>query len=57
MNDATLQYFRSLADTMYGPEPRDWEWLGPSQRMFGLTKQQALEYVARYGGEARQMES
>lgn len=58
MNDATLGYFRSLADAMRGGEPADWQWVGPhmSQRMFGITEQRAKDYAARHGGEAKKME-
>jgi hypothetical protein len=58
MNDATLHTFRALADAMSGPEPRDWQWIGPhmSQRMFGITEQRAKNYAARHGGEASRLE-
>lgn len=54
MNDATLSYFRQIADRM-NPEPKRWEWIGKyeSQRMFGITEQRAKEYAARHGGIAR----
>lgn len=56
MTDATLAYFRSLADAMQ-TEPADWQWIGPhmSQRMFGITKTRAEEYARRHGGEAKKM--
>lgn len=58
MNDATLNSFRMIADTLAGPEPRDWEWIGPhmSQRMFGITELRARNYAERHGGTARRME-
>lgn len=57
MTDATLQYFRSLADAMQ-TEPQTWQWVGPhmSQRMFGITEKRATEYAARHGGTASKME-
>lgn len=56
MNEATLKYFRELADAMQS-EPRTWEWTGPhmSQRMFGITEKRAKEYAASHGGTAREM--
>lgn len=59
MNDAQLSYFRSLADAMAGPEPRDWEWVGSyiSQRMFGITEARTKKYAAQHGGTARKMEA
>ena len=59
MTDASLIAFRQIADTLAGPAPRDWEWIGQhlSQRMFGITEQRARDYAARHGGVARQMES
>jgi hypothetical protein len=58
MNHAVLTHFRALAEAMAGPEPQNWQWIGPhmSQRMFGITEQRARAYAARYGGVARQME-
>lgn len=58
MNNATLEGFRAIAAAMAGPEPQDWEWVGPhlSQRMFGITEKRAKEYAQRHGGNARQME-
>ena len=58
MNEATLTYFRSLADAMRGPEPTDWQWVGPhmSQRMFGITEARAKQYAERHGGAATKME-
>lgn len=58
MNDTALAYFREIAAAMAGPEPRDWQWIGPhmSQRMFGITEARARAYAARHGGEARKME-
>lgn len=57
MNHATLAHFRSLADAMQGPEPRDWQWVGrwESQRMFGITEKRARDYAANYGGKAERM--
>jgi hypothetical protein len=59
MQDAVLRHFRDLADTLAGPEPRDWQWIGPhmSQRMFGITEQRARDYAARHGGVAVQMQA
>ena len=53
MNNATLEGFRKLADQM-GCNGT-WQWIGPhmSQRMFGITKERAENYAARYGGEAK----
>lgn len=58
MNTTTLNEFRRLADALAGPEPRDWEWVGPhmSQRMFGITERRARDYVTWHGGSARRME-
>lgn len=58
MTDATLMMFREIAAAMAGPEPRDWQWIGPhmSQRMFGITEKRAKEYAERHGGAARRME-
>lgn len=57
MNDATLQAFRDIADQMAGPEPRDWQWIGPhaSQCMFGITQERAEGYAERHGGTAQPM--
>jgi len=57
MNDATLTAFRAIAETLAGPEPQDWQWIGPhlSQRMFGITERRARDYAARHGGEACKM--
>ena len=54
--DATLQNFRHLAELMAGPEPQDWQWIGPhmSQRMFGITEERAKSYAERHGGTAMQ---
>lgn len=59
MNEATLNMFRQIADTMNGGEATDWQWIGKwaSQRMFGITESRAKEYAARHGGEARKMKS
>lgn len=54
MNDATLSYFRQIAEAMQ-TEPTTWEWV-ISQRMFGITEKRAKEYAARHGGTAREME-
>lgn len=62
MNDATLQGFRNMADEMRKArgesEPR-WQWIGQhmSQRMFGISRERAEAYAARYGGEAREMKA
>lgn len=55
MNDATLEGFRSIANSMRPPVPHDWEWVGEyiSQRMFGITEERAKAYAAKYGGAAR----
>jgi hypothetical protein len=52
-----LAEFRRYADALAGPEPRDWQWIGPhmSQRMFGITEQRARDYAARHGGVAQRM--
>jgi hypothetical protein len=54
MTDDELQMFRKLAEEM-ADGPTDWQWIGPhmSQRMFGITRQRALDYQARFGGEAK----
>lgn len=59
MTDATLTHFRQIADALAGPEPQDWQWIGPhmSQRMFGITEKRARAYAERHGGEARKMEA
>ena len=58
MQDAVLAHFRDLADTLAGPEPRDWQWIGPhlSQRMFGISERRARAYAERHGGTARKMD-
>jgi hypothetical protein len=58
MNNATLQAFRNIAETMQ-TAPTDWQWIGPhlSQRMFGITEERAKAYATRHGGEARKMVS
>lgn len=58
MTDATLQTFRDLAEALAGPDPQDWQWIGPhmSQRMFGITQKRAEGYAERHGGEARRMD-
>jgi len=57
MKDAVLHHFRDLADTLAGPEPRNWQWIGPhvSQRMFGIPEGKARTYAARHGGVAQRM--
>lgn len=52
-----LQAFRDIADVMAGPDPRDWQWIGPhmSQRMFGITESRAKAYAERHGGTAERM--
>ena len=57
MNATTLETFRAIADTLAGPEPQDWEWIGAhmSQRMFGITQVRAENYARQFGGIARQM--
>lgn len=59
MTDATLIYFRQIAEALAGPEPQDWQWIGPhmSQRMFGITEKRARDYAKRHGGVARKMEA
>lgn len=59
MNDATLSYFRSLADAMQGDAPQTWQWIGRhmSQRMFGITEARAKVYAAKHGGEAKRMDA
>jgi hypothetical protein len=57
MNDAILSQFRTLAAQLAGPEPQDWQWIGPhmSQRMFGITEARAKAYAERHGGTAKRM--
>lgn len=57
VNEAALMGFRELAAAMAGPEPQNWQWVGPymSQRMFGISEKRAKEYAARHGGEAKKM--
>lgn len=57
MNDAALYEFRRLASVLSGPEPQDWQWIGPymSQRMFGITEARARAYAERHGGTASKM--
>jgi hypothetical protein len=57
MTDAQLTAFRTIAETLAGPEPQDWQWIGPhmSQRMFGISERRARAYAERHGGEARRM--
>lgn len=56
MNDATLQAFRQIADSMQ-TKPTNWQWIGQhmSQRMFGITQERAEAYAKRHGGEAKVM--
>lgn len=57
MNDAQLNAFRQIAEIM---QPnRGWQWIGPhmSQRMFDISEERAKAHAAKYGGEAKQMES
>ena len=61
MNEETLEQFRQIAEEMRiarGESEPNWEWIGPhmSQRMFGIPRERAEEYAARYGGAARQMQ-
>lgn len=58
MNEATLIAFRRISDAMTGPEPQDWQWIGPhmSQRMFGITESRAKAYAERHGGTASRMD-
>jgi hypothetical protein len=57
MHNSTINEFRRLAEALAGPEPQDWQWIGPhmSQRMFGITERRAREYAARHGGRAQRM--
>ena len=57
MNQAHLTEFQRLAELLAGPDPRDWQWIGPhmSQRMFGISENRARAYAERHGGEARKM--
>lgn len=57
MNDAALEGFRMMAAAMAGPEPQDWQWIGPymSQRHFGIGEAKAKALAARHGGEASRM--
>lgn len=50
MNDAQLAAFREIADTMLGPEPRNWNWSGPTWGEFGITERRAATMKAKYGG-------
>jgi hypothetical protein len=56
MTNATLNYFRTIAETM-NVEPTTWQWIGPhmSQRMFGISESRARDYAARHGGVASLM--
>ena len=56
MNDATLEGFRKIAETMLGKQ--DWQWVGPhmSQRMFGISQERAEGYAKSHGGVAKKME-
>ncbi|MCI4355087.1 MAG: hypothetical protein L3K06_06960 [Thermoplasmata archaeon] len=56
MNNATIEYFRTLAAAMQ-TSSTDWQWVGPhmSQRMFGITEQRARAYAERHGGTASRM--
>ena len=56
MTPATLDAFRELADAMIGAA--DWQWIGPfaSQRHFGITRERAEAFAARFGGVASKME-
>jgi hypothetical protein len=57
MTNATLNYFRAIAETMNAGEPADWQWIGlyMSQRMFGITERRARAYAERHGGVASRM--
>jgi hypothetical protein len=59
MNDATIQAFRQIADAIRGPQPNDWQWIGPhmSQRMFDISEARAKDYAKRFGGEAKPLEA
>lgn len=50
MNDAQLAAFREIADTMLGPELRNWNWRGPTWGEFGITERRAATMKAKYGG-------
>lgn len=58
MTNADLKHFRELADLMRA-ESADWQWIGPhlSQRMFGITRERAEGFAARFGGAARPMDT
>jgi hypothetical protein len=58
MNDATLNAFRTIAESM-NSEAADWTWTGPymSQRMVGITETRAKQYAERHGGTASKMMS
>lgn len=58
MGAAALEGFRALAAAM-ATAPTDWQWIGPhlSQRFFGITEERARAYAARFGGEARKLET
>lgn len=57
MTETTLQAFRDIADKMMPDQ--GWQWIGPhmSQRMFGISEKRAKDYAAKFGGEAKPMES
>ena len=57
MNDAALDQFRALGETLGSNEPKTWQWIGPhmSQRMFGISERRARAYAERHGGIAKQM--
>ena len=58
MQDATLQAFREIADQMFPPEQRRWQWIGKweSQRHFGITRERAERFAETFGGTASRME-
>ena len=57
VTDATLEMFRALADAMTAGTPQTWQWIGPhiSQRMFGMSRERAETYAAKFGGVASPM--
>lgn len=57
MNNATLEGFRLIAETMIGQSDWRWIWQHMSQRMFGITEQWAKDYASRFGGIAKKMEA
>ena len=49
MNDAQLDMFRQIAEAMRVPADRTWNYVGPDYIWTGITKQEALDHVAKRG--------